>query len=74
MVLDMLAVGERSGSMDAVLEKVAEYMDEEIDASIHKLGIALFVLMLLAAGAIVGYIVITFWMKLYGGLLGSHGG
>jgi type IV pilus assembly protein PilC len=73
MVLDMLAVGERSGSTDAVLEKVAEYMDDEIDASIHKLGIALFILMLLIAGGIVGYIVITFWMKLYGGLLGSVG-
>lgn len=53
MVLDMLTTGERTGSMDTVLNKTAEYMDSEVDATIHKLGIALFVLCILVAGAIV---------------------
>ena len=70
MVLDMLAVGERAGSMDASLQKVSDYMDGEIDAAMHTLGIALFVLMTLAAGAIVGYIVIEFWNRIYGGIAG----
>jgi type IV pilus assembly protein PilC len=73
MVLDMMSVGERSGSTDAVLEKVADYMDEEVDASIHKIGIALFVLMILIAAVVVGSIVIGFWGKLYGGLIGAAG-
>lgn len=68
MVLDMLSVGERAGSTDASLQKVADYMDDELDASIHKIGIALFVLMLVVAGVIVGYIVIEFWQKYYGGI------
>lgn len=72
MVLDMLSVGERAGSMDTVLQKVADYMDEEVDASIHKLGIALFVLMILIAGVVVGYIVIKFFMGFYGKLVESH--
>lgn len=53
MVLDMLSTGERTGSMDAVLNKVADYMDEEADATIHKLGIAVFVLAILVAGGVV---------------------
>ena len=73
MVLDMLSVGERVGSTDAALQKVSDYMDEELDASIHKIGIALFVIMILAAGVIVGYIVIDFWQKYYGGIMGSGG-
>jgi len=68
MVLDMLAVGERAGSTDAALQKVADYMDDELDASIHKIGIALFVVMILAAGGVIGYIVIDFWQKVYGGI------
>lgn len=71
MVLDMLAVGERAGSTDAALQKVSEYMDEELDASIHKIGIALFVVMMLTAGIVVGYIVIDFWQKVYGQITGS---
>ena len=73
MVLDMLAVGEKSGSSDAVLQKVSDYMDEEVDASIHKLGIALFVLMLLAAGGVVGYIAIQFYTGYFNNVLGSQG-
>lgn len=53
MVLDMLSTGERTGSMEGVLDKVAEYMDGEVDATIHKLGLALFVLCILIAGIIV---------------------
>lgn len=65
MVLDMMLVGEKSGSTDAVLKKAADYMDDEVDASIHKIGIALFVLMILIAGFVIGSMVIGFWGKFY---------
>ena len=74
MVLDMLSVGERSGSTDAVLEKVADYMEDEVDASIHKIGIALFFLMILIAGGIVLMIVLNFYMGYVNKALGSAGG
>lgn len=53
MVLDMLTTGERTGSINTVLDKTAEYMDDEVDATIHKLGIALFVLCILIAAGII---------------------
>lgn len=62
IVLDMLATGEKVGSPDTVLVKVADYMDDEADTSIQKAGIALFILMILAAGAVVLSIVLKFYL------------
>jgi len=49
MVLDMLSTGEKTGSMDGVLQKVSDYMDDEVDVTFHKVSIALFVLMIIVA-------------------------
>lgn len=69
MVLDMLSTGEKTGSMDTVLQKVADYMDDEADATIHKLGIALFVFMILIAAIIIGIRVIGFYGSYFGGVM-----
>lgn len=69
LVLDMLHTGEQAGNMDAVLQKSADYIDDEADATIHKLSIALFVLMILIAGVIVGMMVIKFWGGYYNDML-----
>lgn len=71
IVLDMISVGERSGSADTVLEKVADYMDEEVDASIHKMGIAIYVLMILVAAGLVGSIAAKFFLGYFESLLGA---
>ncbi len=71
VVLDMLTVGERSGSIDAVLEKVADYMDDEVDAAIHKISIALFVTSILVAAVIVCYIAANFYLGYFGKMLES---
>jgi type II secretory pathway component PulF len=68
MVLDMLTTGEKAGSIDAVLQKVADYMDDETDSTLHKVGIALFILMILIAGIVVMKIVIDFYMKYVNGI------
>lgn len=61
MVLDMLVMGEKTGNLGSILQKTADYMDEEVDATIHKLSIVLFVLSILIAGIIVGAMVIQFY-------------
>jgi type IV pilus assembly protein PilC len=68
MVIGMISTGERSGSMDSILQKVSDYYDDESSASIEKLGYVLFVLLILGLGSVVGYIFIRFFMELYGGL------
>jgi type II secretory pathway component PulF len=70
----MLTTGERTGSMDAVLLKVADYMDEEADATIHKLGIALFVLAILVVAAIVLVVAVRFYSGYFSNIMGAGGG
>ncbi|MHB9038179.1 MAG: type II secretion system F family protein [Armatimonadota bacterium] len=69
IVLDMLSTGEKTGSMDAVLAKAADYMDEEVDSTIHKAGIALFVLMILIAAYMVLQMVVAFYQSYFSGVM-----
>ncbi|MEN6357236.1 MAG: type II secretion system F family protein [Armatimonadota bacterium] len=50
VVVDMLDIGEKTGSYDDTLQKVAEYMDDETKTTLRKLPVVLFVLMMLVAG------------------------
>ncbi len=74
MVLDMLSTGEKTGNLDAVLQKVADYMDEEVDATVHKVGISLFMLMILVAGIIVLIQLIGFYSGYFNKLIGGSVG
>ena len=74
IVLDMLATGEKTGNMDAVLQKVSEYMDEETDATIHKLGVVLFVSVIVVAGIKIGMMVIAFYSGYFQGVMKAGGG
>lgn len=73
MVLDMLSTGEKTGSTDTVLQKVADYMDDEVDSTIHKTGIALFVLMILVAGWFVLQMLIGFYSGYFQNLMNRAG-
>jgi type II secretory pathway component PulF len=73
MVMDMLTTGEKTGSTDAVLEKVADYMDEEVQITIQKLGVVLFVGMIVAAGVVVAVIAASFYGGYFNSLLNSQG-
>ncbi|OQC07455.1 MAG: Type II secretion system protein F [Candidatus Hydrogenedentes bacterium ADurb.Bin101] len=63
---EMLAVGEQSGTLDETLQKAAEYSFEEARTAVNVLSKVLQVLITLAVGGAVGYIVITFYGNLYG--------
>ena len=73
MVLDMLGTGEKAGAIDAVLQKVADYADDEADATIHKLGIGIFVLMLLVAAWLVLVEVVGFYGGMASRTMGAGG-
>ena len=73
MVLDMMAIGDKTGSPDAVLQKVSDYMDAEVDSTISKLSVVLFVVMILAVGIMVAMDAIS-TIGDYSGKLGGAGG
>jgi len=69
-VIDMLAVGEKTGDYNSVLQKISDYLEEEVDSTIQKLGIVIFVLSILAAGVAVAMIVVKFYSGYFGSMLG----
>lgn len=73
IVLDMLATGEKTGATDVVLDKVADYMEEEVDATLQKVGPVLLVVGVLIAGFVVGMMVVNFYSGYFSNLLGGVG-
>lgn len=62
LVMSMFATGERTGSLDMTLDKVAEYYDAEARVTMEKTAILLFVLLIIAAGVAVAFVVGGAWM------------
>jgi len=73
MAHEMLHIGEESGSLDQQLTKVSEYYLSEAE---HALKVAVTILgiaILVTIAILVGYIIITFYMGLYGEMLNDLG-
>lgn len=65
MVTQMVAIGEETGAIDAMLEKIADFYDEEVEASVHALTSMLEPLMMVMIGGIVGSIVIGMYLPIF---------
>jgi type IV pilus assembly protein PilC len=65
MVPQMIAVGEETGALDTMLEKVADFYDEQVEAAIKALTSILEPVMIIIVGAIVGVIVISMYLPLF---------
>jgi type IV pilus assembly protein PilC len=65
MVTQMVAIGEETGAIDAMLEKVADFYDEEVDAAVKALTSMLEPLMMVMIGGIVGSIIIGMYLPIF---------
>ena len=74
MVTQMIGVGEATGAMDAMLQKVAEFYEEEVDAATKDLLTLLEPMMIAFLGVAVGGIVISLYMPLFGMIAKLSGG
>jgi len=66
LVSSMISVGEETGEIDAVLEKVSEYYKEEVDTATSNLSTVLEPLMLVIMGVAVGFIALGVYMPMFG--------
>lgn len=64
MVVQMISIGEESGSLDQMLTKVADFYESEVDAALQSLTSAIEPLMIVVLGVAVGFIVISMFMPL----------
>jgi type IV pilus assembly protein PilC len=65
MVTQMIGVGEQTGAMDAMLQKIADFYEEEVDAAVRDLLAGLEPAMIVFLGVVVGGIVISMYLPLF---------
>jgi type IV pilus assembly protein PilC len=65
MVTHMVGVGEETGALDAMLGKVADFYEDQVEASVKALTSILEPVMIIVIGSIVGFIVISMYMPMF---------
>lgn len=65
MVVKMMAIGERSGALDALLEKIAEFYDQQVEAEVKGLTAMIEPIMIAVMGIIVGGIVLAVFLPIF---------
>ncbi len=65
MVVQMLAVGEETGAVDTMLDKVADFYNSEVSASVDALTSLIEPLMIAIIGGAVGAAVIALYMPMF---------
>jgi type IV pilus assembly protein PilC len=65
MVAHMVGVGEETGALDAMLAKIADFYEDEVEAAVKALTSILEPAMILLVGGIVGVIVISMYLPLF---------
>jgi type IV pilus assembly protein PilC len=65
MVTHMVGVGEETGALDHMLDRIAEFYEEQVEASVKALTSILEPIMIIVIGGIVGFIVISMYLPLF---------
>jgi type IV pilus assembly protein PilC len=65
MVVQMIAVGEATGAMDTMLNKVADFYDDEVDDAVGNLTAMMEPLLMLFLGVTVGGLVIAMYLPIF---------
>jgi type IV pilus assembly protein PilC len=65
LVTQMIAIGEESGNVDAMLTKVAEFYDEEVEQAVNALTSLLEPLMMVGIGGMVGSLIIGMYLPMF---------
>jgi type IV pilus assembly protein PilC len=73
MVCQMIAVGESTGALDAMLEKIAIFYDEEVDQAVENLTSLIEPFMLVFLGVTIGGLVIAMYLPVFK-MAGAIGG
>ena len=65
MVVRMMTAGEQTGKIDAMLERVADFLDEEIETTLSGLTALIEPLLIVFLGVVVGGIVIAMFLPIF---------
>jgi type IV pilus assembly protein PilC len=65
MVVQMMMVGEETGALDTMLEKIADFYDQEVDATVEALTSLIEPLLIAVMGVVVGGMVVALYMPMF---------
>ncbi|MGH8559772.1 MAG: type II secretion system F family protein [Methylococcales bacterium] len=65
MVIQMVAIGEESGFMDSMLEKVADFFEEEVDNAVDNMSSLLEPMIMAVLGIVVGGLVVAMYLPIF---------
>ena len=65
MVVSMISVGENTGALDAMLGKIADFYDDEVDAAVDAMTALLEPFMLVFLGGVVGGMLIALYLPIF---------
>jgi type IV pilus assembly protein PilC len=65
MVTHMIAVGESTGALDAMLAKIADFYDDEVDATVSNLTAMMEPMLMVFLGGSVGFIVVAMYLPIF---------
>jgi type IV pilus assembly protein PilC len=65
MVVQMIAVGEQTGALDAMLSKIADFYEEEVDVAIAAMTSLIEPAMMVFLGGVIGGLVIAMYMPIF---------
>jgi type IV pilus assembly protein PilC len=65
MVVQMMAVGEETGALDAMLDKIGEFYDDEVSATVDSLTSLIEPLLMVAMGVTVGGMVVALYLPMF---------
>ena len=65
MVVQMISVGEQTGSLDAMLDKLADFYDEEVDVAVATMTSMMEPVLMVVVGLVVGVVLLAMYMPIF---------
>jgi len=65
MVVQMIAVGEQTGALDQMLNKIADFYEEEVDVAVAAMTSLIEPLMMVVVGGMVGFLLIAMYLPIF---------
>lgn len=65
MVVQMIGVGEQTGAMDAMLQKIADFYEDEVDVAVDALTAMLEPIMMVFLGTVVGGLIVAMYLPIF---------
>ncbi len=74
MVVQMIGVGEQTGAMDQMLQKIADFYEEEVDSSVTAMTSLIEPIMMAFLGVVVGGLIVAMYLPIFGLASNLQGG